>query len=64
VEAFHAGRIVFTDIVDTVGRVLACHDVPSKEHLDVDDVLAADAWARDEAARTIVTTSPNRNGEP
>jgi 1-deoxy-D-xylulose-5-phosphate reductoisomerase len=64
VEAFHDGRIGFTEIVDTVGRVLARHDVPSKEHLTVDDVLAADAWARDEAARTIVTTSPTRNGEP
>jgi 1-deoxy-D-xylulose-5-phosphate reductoisomerase len=59
VEAFHAGRIGFTDIVDTVARVVAHHDVPSKEHLVVDDVLAADAWAREEAARTI----SNRNGE-
>jgi 1-deoxy-D-xylulose-5-phosphate reductoisomerase len=64
VEAFHAGGLGFTDIVDTVAHVLAHHDVPSKEHLTVDDVLAADAWAREEAARTIVATRPNRNGEP
>ena len=38
-------------------RVLARHDVPSKEHLTVDDVLAADAWARAEAARTILSTA-------
>jgi 1-deoxy-D-xylulose-5-phosphate reductoisomerase len=63
VEAFHAGRIPFTAIVDTVARVLARHDVPSKQHLTVEDVLAADAWARDEAARTIVTSSSNPNGE-
>jgi 1-deoxy-D-xylulose-5-phosphate reductoisomerase len=43
--------------------VLARHDVPSKQHLTVEDVLAADAWARDEAARTIVTSSSNPNGE-
>jgi 1-deoxy-D-xylulose-5-phosphate reductoisomerase len=60
VEAFHAARIGFSDIVDTVARVLAHHDVPSKQHLTVDDVLAADAWARDEAARTI----PDPDGEP
>ena len=29
------------------------HDVPSEQALTLDDVLAADAWARDEAARQI-----------
>ena len=53
VEAFHAGRIAFTAIVDTVAVVLARHDVPSREQLTVDDVLAADAWARAEAASLI-----------
>ncbi|GCD91867.1 1-deoxy-D-xylulose-5-phosphate reductoisomerase [Nocardioides sp. LS1] len=56
VEAFRAGRLAFNDIVPTVGAVLAEHDVPSKEHLTVDDVLAADAWARDAAAATIEGT--------
>ena len=44
-----AGRLRFVDIIDTVAHVLGVHDVPSEETLTVDDVLAADAWARDEA---------------
>jgi 1-deoxy-D-xylulose-5-phosphate reductoisomerase len=51
VEAFRQGRLAFVDIVDTVAAALdrhrlASHDVPSKGDLTVDDVLAADAWAR------------------
>jgi 1-deoxy-D-xylulose-5-phosphate reductoisomerase len=53
VEAFRQGRLRFVQIVDTVARVLGVHDVPSGETLTVDDVLAADAWARDEATRLI-----------
>src|SRR5690349_17656978 len=53
VDAFHEGRIRFPDIVAAVAHVLDRHDVPSKEHLTVDDVLAADAWARAEAAALI-----------
>ena len=53
VEAFRTGRLRFVDIVDTVHDVLTAHDVPSGEQLSVDDVLAADAWAREEAARLI-----------
>jgi 1-deoxy-D-xylulose-5-phosphate reductoisomerase len=53
VGAFLSGRLGFTEIVPTVAAVLGRHDVPSKERLTVDDVLAADAWARDEAARHI-----------
>jgi 1-deoxy-D-xylulose-5-phosphate reductoisomerase len=50
VRAFLDGVIRFTDIVPTVRRVLDAHDVPSKEtELTVDDVLAADAWARTQA---------------
>ncbi len=53
VAAFLAGEIRFTDIVDTVARVMDAHDVPSEEtELTVDDVLAADAWARTRAALT------------
>ena len=59
VTAFHAGRIRFTDIVPTVERVLTAHDVPSKERLDVDDVLAADTWARGEARRLLGLDSPD-----
>ena len=53
VEAFRTGRIRFVDIISTVADVLAAHDVPSGEHLTVDDVLAADAWARAEASALI-----------
>ena len=53
VEAFHDGRLRFVDIVPTVAAVLRDHDVPSEEHLTVDGVLAADAWARAAAARLI-----------
>ena len=53
VAAFRSGRLAFNDIVTTIAAVLGRHDVPSNQRLGVDDVLAADAWARDEAARTI-----------
>ena len=53
VDAFHEGRLGFPDIVTTVSQVLAAHDVPSRENLTVDDVLAADAWARAEASALI-----------
>jgi 1-deoxy-D-xylulose-5-phosphate reductoisomerase len=57
VEAFRDRRLGFVEIVDTVAGVLAAHagsaSVPSKSALTLDDVLAADAWARDEAARLI-----------
>jgi 1-deoxy-D-xylulose-5-phosphate reductoisomerase len=47
VEAFLAGEMRFTDIVPTIEAVLAEHHVPSSEEdLSVEDVLAADAWAR------------------
>jgi 1-deoxy-D-xylulose-5-phosphate reductoisomerase len=53
VEAFLARRLAFTDIVDTVDTVMQRHDVPSKEQtLTIDEVLDADAWAR-ECARDI-----------
>jgi 1-deoxy-D-xylulose-5-phosphate reductoisomerase len=50
VEAFRTGDLAFVDIVDTIGAVLNSHDVGSGGDLTVDDVLAADAWAR---ARTL-----------
>jgi 1-deoxy-D-xylulose-5-phosphate reductoisomerase len=53
VDAFREERLGFTEIVPTIERVVATHDVPSTEVLTVDDILAADAWARDEAARLI-----------
>jgi 1-deoxy-D-xylulose-5-phosphate reductoisomerase len=54
VEAFRQGRLAFVDIVDTVARVVELHDVGSEAHeLTVDDVLAADAWARTETERLL-----------
>ncbi|PWJ25809.1 1-deoxy-D-xylulose 5-phosphate reductoisomerase [Branchiibius hedensis] len=44
VEAFHAGRIAFTDIVPTVQRVVDEHTPDTQ--LDLDTVLAAEDWAR------------------
>ena len=52
VQAFLDGEMRFTDIVPTIERVLAAHDVPSEQTvLTVDDVLAADAWARGQAGQ-------------
>jgi 1-deoxy-D-xylulose-5-phosphate reductoisomerase len=42
----------FLGIVDTVERVVTDHEVRDKG-VTLDDVLAADAWAR-EAARVLV----------
>ncbi|MHB1433346.1 MAG: 1-deoxy-D-xylulose-5-phosphate reductoisomerase, partial [Streptosporangiaceae bacterium] len=46
VEAFVAGRLPFTGIVDTVARVVSEHGGTSPGITGLDDVLAADSWAR------------------
>jgi 1-deoxy-D-xylulose-5-phosphate reductoisomerase len=48
VESFLSGEMRFTDIVPTIEQILGRHDVPSSVDLTVEDVLAADAWARAE----------------
>ena len=64
VDAFHDGAIRFTDIVDTVEAVVDRHtDARLAESppgsgsdlaaWDVDQVLRADRWARDEARRVL-----------
>ncbi len=62
VDAFRAGGLAFLGIADTVGSVLIEHlradaqaaDVPSiREDLTVEDVLAADAWARSRTAELV-----------
>lgn len=54
VQAFREERLRFVDIVDVVAQVVAAHDVTSKRNqLTLDEVVAADAWARDEARRRI-----------
>ena len=44
-DAFMAGKIPFTGIVDTVAQVLSEHDTPVTTG-SLEDVLATDAWAR------------------
>jgi len=56
VEAFRDGELAFPQIVDTIAEVVHDHDVRSGETLTVDDVLAADAWARAAAADRIERT--------
>jgi 1-deoxy-D-xylulose-5-phosphate reductoisomerase len=59
VQAFREGRLPFTSIVDTVALVLdrdppTAHAVGSAAtDLTLDDVLAADAWARDETTHLL-----------
>jgi 1-deoxy-D-xylulose-5-phosphate reductoisomerase len=57
VSRFRDGRLRFVDIVPTVAAVVGEHDVPSKEKLTVDDVLAADAWARRRASELVEGTA-------
>jgi 1-deoxy-D-xylulose-5-phosphate reductoisomerase len=58
VQAFFDGRIRFTDIVDTVARVVEDHAHTAEagirsEDLDVETVLRADAWARNRAREVL-----------
>ncbi|MEU4241593.1 1-deoxy-D-xylulose-5-phosphate reductoisomerase [Actinoplanes sp. NPDC026619] len=56
VAAFAAGRLPFLSIVDTLERVLsAAPDFP--EPGNVEEVLAAEAWARAQAQRMITTSA-------
>lgn len=57
VDAFRGGNLPFVRIVDVVAEVLRSHDVPSEQDLSLDDVLGADAWAREEALRVIARTT-------
>ncbi len=60
VDAFHDGLIRFTDIVDTVARVVDRHAASEvavtgsdSAALDVEGVVRADRWARAEAATLL-----------
>ena len=46
VEAFLAGRLRFPGIIDTVARVVSEHDGAGQAVVTLEDVLAADGWAR------------------
>lgn len=51
VAAFHAGRIPFLGIVDTIGRVVESHEVDGA--LTLESLDAAETWARASADRLI-----------
>ena len=53
VDAFRRGGLRFDRIVPTIEAVLTEHDVPSTAPLTVDDVVAADAWARRRAEEVL-----------
>jgi len=52
VAAFLEGRLPFGAIADTIGEVMAAH--PPLPIRALDDVLAADAWAREQARVILV----------
>jgi 1-deoxy-D-xylulose-5-phosphate reductoisomerase len=53
VDAFHDGTIAFTDIVDTVARVVEAHAGHEGDATSLAGVLGADAWARAEAEALV-----------
>ena len=64
VQAFRDGRLRFVDIIDVVAATVTSHDVGSTEQpMELDDVLAADAWARAEAGRHVATLETSGHGE-
>ena len=52
VAGFLAGGVPFTEIVDTVARVVADH-VPPVGRPGLEDVLSADGWARERARQLL-----------
>ncbi|WP_420829658.1 1-deoxy-D-xylulose-5-phosphate reductoisomerase [Actinomadura coerulea] len=55
VDAFRAERLPFLGIVDTVARVVEEHGSGTAGDLTLDDVLAADTWARARARELTAT---------
>ncbi|MDJ0783916.1 MAG: 1-deoxy-D-xylulose-5-phosphate reductoisomerase [Desulfosarcinaceae bacterium] len=51
VTAFMNEQIGFTQIPRVIEAVMAAHAV--RYHADIDDIIAADGWAREEAARLV-----------
>ena len=52
-DAFMAGKIPFTGIVDTVAQVISEHDTSRGGAASLADVLAVDQWARQRARREL-----------
>ncbi len=59
VDAFLAGRLRFPGIIDTVARVVSEHDGSGQAVVTLEEVLAADGWAR-ERARELTGTGDRR----
>ncbi|WP_250444757.1 1-deoxy-D-xylulose-5-phosphate reductoisomerase [Actinotalea sp. C106] len=53
VAAFLAGRIAILDVVDTVERVLGEHEPAAEGDLTLEQVLAAEGWARARAEQVL-----------
>lgn len=53
VDAFHGGACGFLDIVDTISEVVSRHEAADFDAHTVEGVLAADEWARAEAAAIL-----------
>jgi 1-deoxy-D-xylulose-5-phosphate reductoisomerase len=65
VDAFHDGHLGFVEIVDTVERVVAEHaDDSGSESADltVEDVMRADAWARERARKVLGLPTTDSSG--
>ncbi|MFC6153397.1 1-deoxy-D-xylulose-5-phosphate reductoisomerase [Nocardioides yefusunii] len=61
VQAFRDEQIGFVDILTVVEDTLTVHDVGSNaQPMEVDDVLAADTWARSEASRRVQALAAER----
>ncbi len=61
VDAFLAGRLPFTGIVDTVAEVVAEHGTPAPgTSLTVADVLEAESWARTRARELARQKAPHQ----
>jgi 1-deoxy-D-xylulose-5-phosphate reductoisomerase len=59
VDAFLNGRLAFTGITALIDRVMQAHSVGTADTLD--EVLAADAWAREKAQAQLVGKCANVN---
>lgn len=57
VHAFHAGRIGFLDIVDTIAQVLSEHTPASQ--LTLQSVLDAEVWARARTQQLLAASAEN-----
>jgi 1-deoxy-D-xylulose-5-phosphate reductoisomerase len=58
VAAFLAGRLPFAEIIDTVAQVVSEHGDSSRDGVALEDVLAADRWARNRARQLTSTSAP------